>query len=100
MSMYLYSMAKGKGQRAFMRLPYEIVKSSNDESLFVGSDPSLSESGRFARSPAAFCFCRDIISVKFADISRPGTYEVTNRGLVFDVFIAGLPGEGKISKYH
>ena len=45
----------GEGQKAFMRLQYEILQSrDDDESIFAWRDGGLSSSGMFARSPEAF----------------------------------------------
>ena len=41
----------GEGKKAFMRLQHEIVKSSDDESIFAWMDAGLIESGIFAQSP-------------------------------------------------
>lgn len=44
----------GEGEKAFKRLPYEIQKQTDDESLFAWKDENLYQSGMFARSPVAF----------------------------------------------
>ena len=77
----------GEGQKAFMRLQHEIVKTVDDEFIFAWKDGTLLESGMFASSPAAFVDGRDIMSIEFPGLHRPDTYEVTNRGLSIEIVI-------------
>ena len=44
----------GEGTKAFMRLQEEIMKTTNDESMFAWSDQSLVRSGLLAESPSLF----------------------------------------------
>lgn len=74
----------GEGDKAFMRLQHEIVKVSDDESIFAWCDSGLARSGLLARSPAAFATSGGIIPVKFSEFDRNGLYTVTNRGLAFE----------------
>lgn len=67
----------GEGDKAFMRLQHEIIKTTTDESIFAWKNPKLWSSGIFARSPADFIDSGGVISLK-----RWRTpYIVTNRGL-------------------
>ena len=77
----------GEGQKAFMRLQHEIVKTVDDESIFAWKDGTLLESGMFASSPAAFVDGGDIMSIEFPGLHRPDTYKVTNRGLSIEIVI-------------
>jgi hypothetical protein len=68
------------GERAFIRLQEEIIKISDDHSLFawpLSADPD--NFAMLARSPAAFVNCSNIISAEFRYGNHP--YSVTNRGV-------------------
>ncbi len=74
----------GEGRNAFTRLQHEIVKISDDESIFAWRDDSVLESGAFARSPSAFRGSGDLVNVKFPHLERP-PYTVTHRGLAIEL---------------
>ena len=78
----------GEGEKAFMRLQYEIVKISDDESIFAWTDADLSTSGIFAQSPKAFAESGDVVPID--DIHqryiRRAPYAVTNRGLAIEIY--------------
>ena len=74
----------GEGHNAFIRLQHEIVKSSNDETIFAWKDVRLIESGMFALSPAAFADSSDVIMYEHHGI-RESPYSVTNYGLAIEV---------------
>ncbi|KAI4184827.1 MAG: hypothetical protein L6R41_004493 [Letrouitia leprolyta] len=74
----------GEGDKAFMRLQHEIVKVSDDESIFAWCDSGLAQSGLLARSPAAFAMSGSIVPVKLSNFDRKGLYTVTNRGVAFE----------------
>ena len=74
----------GEGRKAFMRLQLEIIRNSDDETIFAWSnpDPYLMEQGMLASWPTWFINCGDIRTyVKFP---RP-PYSMTNKGLEFRV---------------
>ena len=73
----------GEGSNAFLRLQQEIVKISNDESIFAWTDDSLAESGMFALSPAAFVNSGNVVVYQHPDIRRT-PYSVTNFGLAIE----------------
>ncbi|KAL8934585.1 MAG: hypothetical protein Q9216_005834 [Gyalolechia sp. 2 TL-2023] len=73
----------GEGSNAFVRLQQEIVKVSNDESIFAWTDDSLIESGMFALSPAAFAEAGNIVTFQHPSI-RKTPYSVTNFGLAIE----------------
>ncbi|KAL8735489.1 MAG: hypothetical protein Q9181_002779 [Wetmoreana brouardii] len=77
----------GEGANAFMRLQQEIVKSSNDESIFAWTDNSLIESGMFALSPDAFADSGDVVTLQDPDIRR-SPYSVTNFGLAIEASLS------------
>ena len=76
----------GEGSNAFIRLQHEIVKISDDESIFAWEDDFLLESGMFAQSPKAFARSGDIVQINHPHpfyVSR-APYAVTNRGLAIE----------------
>ena len=78
----------GEGDKAFTRLQHEIVKISNDESLFASTDGGLVESGIFAQSPKAFAKSGNVVQISSGHhhyIYR-APYTVTNRGLAIEAF--------------
>ncbi|KAI4195730.1 MAG: hypothetical protein LQ348_002416 [Seirophora lacunosa] len=76
-------MIYGEGSNAFLRLQQEIVKSSNDESIFAWTDDSLLESGMLAPSAAAFASSGDVIPFQHPGIRRT-PYSITNFGLAIE----------------
>jgi hypothetical protein len=80
----------GEGARAFVRLQEEILKASDDESIFAwdfDSSPYLSAGVKdafayqlFASSPAEFASCIDLKPYIPAGV-RPSHYTLTNKGL-------------------
>lgn len=80
----------GEGSKAFMRLQLEIVKSSNDESIFAWKDASLRYSGMFAQSPAAFSDSGNIIPIT-VPIAVPNlgrsSFEMTYSGVTISTII-------------
>ncbi|KAF2195598.1 HET-domain-containing protein [Zopfia rhizophila CBS 207.26] len=85
----------GEGERAFIRLQEEIMRVSDDQSLFAWGEPkstptSSSEPhertrtttqlrGLFASSPTEFATCGNIIPDEVAEIEEP--YTLTNKGV-------------------
>ncbi|KAF9892052.1 hypothetical protein FE257_002458 [Aspergillus nanangensis] len=72
----------GEGEKAFIRLQEEIMKDSDDQTIFVWENEEISSdrpSGLLARSPADFENSRDIVPFPFAKNMTPFT--VTNRGI-------------------
>ena len=78
----------GEGRKAFTRLQHEIVKITDDESLFAWVDGGLVESGMFAQSPKAFARSKDIVQIMDGQplYVRRAPYTVTNRGLAIEIF--------------
>ena len=72
-------MLYGEGQKAFYRLQEEIIKQSDDHSIFAWSIEHPEQTGLLASSPAAFAKSGLVTSVA----SRKGraSYTMTNRGL-------------------
>ena len=76
----------GEGKKAFTRLLEEILKDSDDHSIFAwkavippGDKDTTYRRGIFADSPAEFTDSRDI--VPFRDWSESAPYSMTNKGL-------------------
>ena len=72
----------GEGEKAFQRLQHEILKASDDESIFAWKNKSLVHSGMLALSPADFSESGD---VGRKTISRRSPTAMTNRGLRIDI---------------
>ncbi len=71
-------MLYGEGERAFIRLQEEIMKVSDDHSLFAWE--SSDEHGSFlATSPAAFSISRNIVSNSTSILS--GAISTNNKGI-------------------
>ena len=78
----------GEGEKAFIRLQHEIIKSTDDESIFAWTDHELAKSGMFAKSPKAFAGSRNVVRIIDGDplYVRRTPYAVTNRGLAIEIF--------------
>jgi len=75
----------GEGPNAFFRLQLEIMRISNDESLFAWEDKRVlsqfvTSGGLLAPSPIFFRYSYDIISLAPPRVKRP-PYSMTNKGL-------------------
>ena len=73
----------GEGKKAFMRLQHEIVKISDDESIFAWTDSELAESGIFAQSPRVYEGSGNVVQLPSIHplYVRRDPYTVTNKGL-------------------
>ena len=75
-------MLYGEGQKAFLRLQEEIIKNSDDMSIFAWTDPNASFSsyrGLLARSPKEFGSCHDMRWFRMKAKLPP--YQSTNKGV-------------------
>ncbi|KAL8990795.1 MAG: hypothetical protein Q9169_008035 [Polycauliona sp. 2 TL-2023] len=72
----------GEGSRAFTRLQYEIIRNSDDESIFAWYTDEV-YSGMFAKRPSAFAGCGDFFPYREPLFPR-APYTMTNRGLSLD----------------
>jgi hypothetical protein len=72
-------MLYGEGERAFLRLQEEIIKRSDDHSIFAWPMQREKQSGLLANDPTAFANCQFVRVMT----SRRGrsSYALTNRGL-------------------
>jgi uncharacterized protein YerC len=105
----------GEGKRAFRRLQEEIIKSSNDESIFAWAtniplDSSASEDKReaygiFAESPRAFVGCGDIVQCKAEDTTA-SPFSMTNLGVHIELLTGWIwahrqnPSESEAEGYY
>jgi len=76
----------GEGENAFIRLQLEIMKNSDDDSLFAWEDLNAETCGLLAPSPASFKNSADVIRVHSDSLRRP-PYAMTNKGLQITFFI-------------
>lgn len=85
----------GEGEKAFLRLELEIIKQSDDESIFAWTSPFYAgSSGLLALWPSAFANSADISStastyeIKEMAILERQPYSMTNKGL--EIFVPRL----------
>ena len=84
----------GEGRNAFIRLQEEILKISDDQSLFAWSlDPdvsgSLRQSGILAQSPYNFKSSLSVVSIQRTVDAAP--YSMTNKGLQIEMPLIEVP---------
>jgi hypothetical protein len=88
-------MLYGEGMNAFRRLQEEIIKSSDDESIFAWTDNAAIFStfqGLFATTPAHFEGCGNIISLS-ERVHSSNEFVMTNKGLrIRFTTISSIPG--------
>ncbi|OBT94247.1 hypothetical protein VE01_07792 [Pseudogymnoascus verrucosus] len=72
-------MLYGEGKRAFLRLQEEIIKRSDDYTIFAWPIRLDDQPGLLADSPAAFADCQHIRSITTRKVNAP--FSITNRGL-------------------
>jgi hypothetical protein len=102
-------MMYGEGENAFMRLQLEILKVSDDESIFAWDDrngPFCDTTGLLAPSPRLFANSTNISSFTISgtddavklpyDAERP-PYAMTNKGLQIEPQILPYPTRGSMS---
>jgi hypothetical protein len=79
-------MLYGEGERAFERLQEEIMKTSDDHTLFAWTEPDNRRritGGLLAESPAEFVGSGDIISSE--PVLKSAPYSMTNKGLCIEL---------------
>ena len=86
----------GEGNKAFFRLQEEIIKYSDDQTIFAWPINWPNQPGMLAVSPAAFTDCQHIRPIK----SRSGqsTYHMTNRGLSIKLWAGPYSGDTYIAR--
>ncbi|KAF2242355.1 HET-domain-containing protein, partial [Trematosphaeria pertusa] len=78
------AMLYGEGEKAFLRLQEEIIRTSDDRSIFAWCDPTAPFSayrGVLAKHPSNFAQCKDVIWSRTAH--KP--YNITNMGIHLDL---------------
>ncbi|CAN9152893.1 unnamed protein product [Alternaria alternata] len=74
----------GEGTRAFIRLQEEIMKQSNDRSIFASEQPD--DASRYcsllAPGPECFAQCAHLVHIE-SHVYQGSAYSLTNRGLQF-----------------
>ncbi|KAM3452231.1 hypothetical protein MY3296_004669 [Beauveria thailandica] len=89
----------GEGERAFTRLQEEIMKISDDQSIFAW-ESSDTRTGLLATSPAAFASSKNIVPLKRPD-TPSSQLTVTSRGIYLDIqFIATSPRRVGLAVLH
>ncbi|EFR03581.1 HET domain-containing protein [Nannizzia gypsea CBS 118893] len=76
-------MLYGEGERAFLRLQEEIMKQSDDHTLFAWKSSDQNFRGLFAKSPAAFADSGNLVQSASKWNMKP--YSLTNMGLSIEL---------------
>ncbi|KAK1832137.1 heterokaryon incompatibility protein-domain-containing protein [Podospora conica] len=82
-------MLYGEGKRAFLRLQEEIIKTSNDHSIFAWKSPGFHPCNFLAESPSCFADSNDIVPTPNAH--AVGDIIINNKGIHLDVETIDLP---------
>ncbi|MCJ1438233.1 hypothetical protein MMC27_007620 [Xylographa pallens] len=84
-------MLYGEGKKAFLRLQEEIIKQSDDQSLFAWQGTNIMRPGMLALEPEAFETCHGISNkISMSDRrarKRRHPYSVNNRGLSITLYL-------------
>lgn len=87
-------MLYGEGKKAFIRLQEEIMKHSDDQSLFAWTDPDApadSHCGLLADSPSKFRNSANIIPYQGWEPTSP--YQISNKGLRLELHLNPCGGD-------
>ncbi|XHG04143.1 hypothetical protein AWENTII_007424 [Aspergillus wentii] len=84
----------GEGRMAFIRLQEEIMKVSEDHSLFAWESDELNTSGLLATSPAAFQNSADVIVKNDSSLASKHAWTVNNKGIHVKLPFIGLGCQG------
>jgi hypothetical protein len=82
----------GEGVKAFHRLQEEIIRNTDDESIFAWFSSDTDQDGLLAQSPDYFADSGDV-RTRYFDQRKP--YSITNRGLQMDVSLLEAPNESR-----
>ncbi|KAF2235600.1 hypothetical protein EV356DRAFT_113016 [Viridothelium virens] len=83
------------GTKAFLRLQEEIMKHSDDHSIFAWTDEEASSDafhGLLAVHPSRFRLSKSVIPYK--DREERVSYSMSNRGVCIELYLTHLPDEG------
>ncbi|PKS06181.1 hypothetical protein jhhlp_007498 [Lomentospora prolificans] len=78
----------GEGKMAFIRLQEEIMRRSDDQSIFVWTMTDTATSGLLAPSPSCFAGAKDVRRI--ADRTYESPFFLTNKGIQITLPILGL----------
>lgn len=81
----------GEKDKAIIRLQEEIIRDTDDHSLFAWTDPTTAADdmhGMLAKSPASFAISREIVPHYDSAIAP---YSITNRGLRIELPLISVP---------
>jgi len=88
-------MLYGEGEeRAFLRLQEEIMKHSDDQSIFAWVDEKTTPDalhGLLAKSPVAFFHANTIMPYQDREVREP--FSISNRGLQIELHLSPVPGD-------
>lgn len=93
-------MLYGERHKAFIRLQEEILRYSDDETIFAWAEPHIEsgfKSGLLASSPKCFQHCRHMRPTKLHD--REQTFVMTNRGIAGNLSMASQAQSGEPDLY-
>jgi hypothetical protein len=76
-------MLYGEGERAFIRMQEEIIRHSDDTSIFAWSNTDNRYRGLLAKTPAGFCNCSKFV-ISNTKLNRT-PYFITNVGLSIEL---------------
>ncbi|KAK5465363.1 hypothetical protein LTS15_001926 [Exophiala xenobiotica] len=74
-------MLYGEGHKAFRRLQEEIIRTSDDHSIFAWSGDGDGPHDLLASSPACFSGCANIVHIGAKGFAQPEHFSLTNVGL-------------------
>lgn len=86
----------GEGEKAYKRLQLEILRSSDDESIFAWTDKSLWASGMLATSPSNFADSGRIVPLRHLTLYR-SPYQMTHQGLQIE--LESVTGQKSMDSY-
>jgi hypothetical protein len=84
----------GEGQKAFIRLQLEILRISDDETIFAWESAHDMSGGLLARSPIAFQQSGEVCGLDFNNKRSP-PYSMTNKGLRTESYLLSPRPEGE-----
>jgi hypothetical protein len=91
-------MLYGEGKKAFVRLQEEIMRHSDDHSLFAWTAPSThqySYHGLLAESPDYFACSGEIVPCRDGEPSTP--FSLSNKGLCIDLYLSHHEGDMSVA---
>ena len=87
-------MLYGEGDKAFLRLQEEIMKHSDDQSLFAWTTDQVQDDtyhGLLAKHPSYFKHSNSIIPYQDREVRQP--FSMSNRGLQIELYLNKLEGD-------